>query len=101
MKKFVFASVMALASLSLVPAPTLRAQDQSTIQIKDPAEYNAYSMATTQSDPKAKAAAIEDFLTKYPQSVVKKTMLDMLIDTYQQLGDMDKTVSAAITVAAD
>ncbi|MGA9585212.1 MAG: hypothetical protein WBQ95_07780, partial [Terracidiphilus sp.] len=72
-----------------------RAQDQSTIQIKDPAEYNAYQMATTQSDPKAKAAAIEDFLTKYPQSVVKKTMLDMLIDTYQQLGDMDKTVGAA------
>ena len=52
-------------------------------------------MATTQSDPKAKAAAIEDFLTKYPQSVVKKTMLDMLIDSYQQQGDMDKTVSAA------
>src|SRR5580704_7514731 len=97
MKKFVFASVMALASLSLVYAPTLRAQDQNsgTIQIKDPAEYNAYSMATTQSDPKAKAAAIEDFLTKYPQSVVKKTLLDTLIDTYQGLGDADHTLSAA------
>jgi hypothetical protein len=100
MKKFVFASVMALASLSLVSAPTLRAQDQNsgTIQIKDPAEYNAYSMATTQSDPKAKAAAIEDFLTKYPQSVVKKTLLDTLIDTYQGLGDMDHTLSAASRV---
>jgi len=97
MKKFVFASVMALASLSLVSAPTLRAQDQpsGTIQIKDPAEYNAYSMATTQSDPKAKAAAIEDFLTKYPQSVVKKTLIDTLIDTYQGLGDMDHALSAA------
>ena len=52
-------------------------------------------MATTQTDPKAKAAALEDFLTKYPQSVVKKTVLDMLVDTYQQLGDMDKTLSAA------
>jgi tetratricopeptide (TPR) repeat protein len=97
MKKFVFASVMALASLSLVYAPTLHAQDQNggTIQIKDPAEYNAYSMATTQSDPKAKAAAIEDFLTKYPQSVVKKPLLDTLIDTYQGVGDMDKALSAA------
>jgi tetratricopeptide (TPR) repeat protein len=97
MKKFVFASVMALSSLSLVFAPTLRAQDQNsgTIQIKDPAEYNAYQMATTQSDPKAKAAAIEDFLTKYPQSVVKKAMLDLLIDSYQQAGDMDKALSAA------
>lgn len=96
MKKFVFASVMALASLSLVYAPTLHAQDQQggTIQIKDPAEYNAYQMATTQSDPKAKAAALEDFLTKYPQSVVKKAVLDLLIDTYQQIGDMDKALSA-------
>jgi hypothetical protein len=94
MKKFVFASAIALASLSLVPAYKLHAQD-STIQIKDPAEYNAYQMATTQSDPKAKAAAIEDFLTKYPQSVVKKTMLDMLIDAYQAVGDMDHALSAA------
>jgi hypothetical protein len=43
MKKLVLASMMALASISLVPAPTLRAQD---ISIKDPAEYNAYTMAT-------------------------------------------------------
>ncbi len=55
MKKFVFASVMALAIMSLVYTPTLRAQDLS---IKDPAEYNAYQVATTQSDPKAKAAAL-------------------------------------------
>jgi hypothetical protein len=95
MKKFVFASVMAMASLSLVPAHTLRAQDQSTLSIQDPAEYNAYQMATTQSDPKAKAAAIEDFLTKYPQSKAKKIVLDMLIDTYQGLGDTDHTLSAA------
>ena len=60
MKKFVFASVMALASISLVSAPTLRAQD-SPITIKDPAEYNAYQMATTQTDPKAKAAAPRGF----------------------------------------
>src|SRR6516162_4922778 len=93
MKKFVFASVMAVASFSLVSAPTLRAQD--TISIKDPAEFNAYQMATTQSDPKAKATALEGFLTSYPQSVVKKAVLDSLVDTYQQLGDADKTLSAA------
>jgi hypothetical protein len=96
MKKFVFASVMALASLSLVPAPTLRAQDQSgTIQIKDPAEYNAYSMAISQSDPKAKAAALDDFLTKYPQSTAKRPVLDMLLDSYQQAGDQQKTLETA------
>ena len=97
MKKIVFASVLALASISLV-APMLHAQEQpgGTIQIKDPAEFNAYQMATTQSDPKAKAAALEQFLTQYPQSVVKSAVLDMLIDIYQQqLRDADKTLSAA------
>ena len=95
MKKFVFASVMALAGLGLTLTPVLRAQQSGTIQIKDPAEYNAFQMASTQSDPKAKAAALESFLTTYPQSVVKGPVLDMLIDTYQQTGDADKTLSAA------
>jgi len=93
MKKIVFASMMALASLSLIATPWLRAQDQITI--KDPAEFNAYQMATTQSDPKAKAAALESFLSTYPQSVVKNAVLDQLIDSYQQTGDADKTVGAA------
>jgi hypothetical protein len=90
MKKLVFASVM---SLSLVYTPTLRAQD--SITIKDPAEFNAYQMATTQSDPKAKASALEDFLVKYPQSVVKKAVLDLMMDTYQGLNDPDHALSAA------
>lgn len=95
MKKFVFASVMALASISLVSAPTLRAQDSDQITIKDPAEFNAFQGASTQSDPKAKAAGLEAFLTSYPQSVVKKAVLDMLVDTYQSLNDPDKSLSAA------
>jgi hypothetical protein len=93
MKKLVFASVLALASVSLVSAPMLRAQD--SIVIKDPAEFNTYQMATSQVDPKAKAAALESFLTAYPQSVVKNSVLDSLIDTYQGLQDADKTLSAA------
>jgi len=92
MKKFVFASVMVLASLCLFTAPTLKAQDLS---IKDPAEYNAYQNATTQSDPKAKAAALEGFLTSYPQSIVKGAVLDLLLELYSApppngLADNDK-----------
>lgn len=95
MKKLVFASVMALASISLVWAPALRAQD---LTIKDPQEFNAYQNATTQSDPKAKAAALESFLTTYPQTVVKKPVLLMLLETYQGLGDADHIVSTASRV---
>ena len=48
-----------------------------TISIKDPSEYNAYQMASTQTDPKAKIAGLETFLQTYPQSVVKKAVLDI------------------------
>jgi hypothetical protein len=95
MKKLVFASVMALASIGLVWAPALRAQD---LTIKDPQEFNAYQNATTQSDPKAKASALESFLTTYPQSIVKKPVLVMLLETYQGLGDADHIVATASRV---
>jgi hypothetical protein len=95
MKKLVYASVMALAIMSLVSAPALRAQD---ITIKDPSEFNAYQMATTQADPKAKANALEGFLTSFPQSVVKQSVLVMLLDTYQGLGDADHVLSTAARV---
>ena len=97
MKKIVFASLMALASTSLVGTPKLHAQEQQSgsISIKDPAEFNAYQMFNTQTDPKAKAAAGEEFLTKYPQSQVKNLVLDSLVDIYQQLNDPDKVLNAA------
>jgi hypothetical protein len=84
-----------LASISLVCALRLQAQNQpGSIQIKDPAEYNAYQMAITQTDPKARAAALESFLQTYPQSVVKQSVLDKLVDDYQAIGDPDKELSA-------
>lgn len=94
MKKFLFASALALAAVIMVVSPVLRAQEP-TITIKDPAEYNAYQLAYTQNDPASKAVALEGFLTAYPQSVVKDAVLNMLIDAYQATGDADKTLSAA------
>src|SRR5579871_4461249 len=98
MKKLVFAAVVALSSAGFVAGPTLHAQEggQGTISIKDPAEYNAYQMFDTQSDPKQKAAAGEAFLEKYPQSIVKKAVLTSLMNIYyQQLKDADKTLDTA------
>src|ERR1700733_15373253 len=104
MKKFYLASVLAsmsaVAGLSLATAPALLAQapagaasDQITIQ--DPAEFNAYQNAITQTDPTQKAAALEGFLQTYPQSVVKKAVLDQLIDSYYQSNQPAKTIDAA------
>src|SRR5258708_34642023 len=94
MKKFVFASMMALASVALVTAPKLQAQS-SDLTIKAPAECNAYKMFDTQPDPKQKTAAGESFLKTYPQSVVKSAVLDSLLDAYQASGDADGVLSAA------
>ncbi len=74
MKKSVLASLLALAiispgSVSLVYGQAAAPSGQITI--KDPTEYNDYTNAVGQSTPAAKAAAIEAFLTKYPNSVVK------------------------------
>jgi hypothetical protein len=95
MKKLVLASVMALAGICLASAPTLRAQNSDQITIQNPAEFNAYQQASTQSDPAAKASALEDFLKNYPQSVVKKNVLDDLINTYQGLNKADDELGAA------
>ena len=95
MKKLVLASAMALASVCLCYRVHLRAQDSG-----QPIESRFQSSSTlikasTQTSPTAKATALEAFLTAYPQSVVKKAVLDLLIDTYQQTSDPDKALSAA------
>ncbi len=93
MKKFVLASVLAVAAGTLCVVPAAYSQDQITI--KDPAEYNAYSNAIGISAPAAKAAAIEDFLTKYPQTVVKVDMLTQLLTAYQQANDVPNALKTA------
>jgi hypothetical protein len=96
MKKLVFATAMALAGICLVSTPALRSQESGqTIQIQDPAEYNAYQNFSTQSDPTQKCATGESFLKTYPQSVVKKEVLDGLIDCYQATNKPDDALSAA------
>jgi tetratricopeptide (TPR) repeat protein len=93
MKKVVLASVLALATGIFCAAPFAFAQDQITI--KDPAEYNAYSNAIGTSAPAAKAAALEDFLTKYPNTVVKSQVLTTLLLTYQQANDQANLLKTA------
>jgi hypothetical protein len=98
MKKLVFASAMALAAICLAHPPQVPAQApaQDSGQVSLPADqYNAYQNATTQSDPAAKAQALENFLQTYPQTPVKKTILDQLIDAYQQAHNVPKALDAA------
>ena len=49
----------------------------------------------TATDPATKAAAAETFLTKYPQSTVKSTVLEQEVAAYAQANNPAKTLEAA------
>jgi hypothetical protein len=99
MKKVVIASMLVFASMVTAAVPQAFAAPQNSqsgsISIKDPAEYNAWNNAVSQSTPAAKAAALESFLQQYPNSVVKKEALEQLVAAYQGAGNTAKTVDAA------
>jgi hypothetical protein len=104
MKKVVVASLLAFACVACV-AGTAEAQTQVNLGSNQqssnggvqmsPAEYNAYNSAITQTDPKAKAAALEAYLAAYPQSAVKGSVLEQLMGAYSSVPDAAKTLDAA------
>jgi tetratricopeptide (TPR) repeat protein len=65
---------------------------QQKKEIKDPAEYNAYVAAVQAQDPQQKISGIEAFLQTYPNSVMKEDATELLMKTYQQTGNMQKTI---------
>ncbi len=100
MKTSLIAVVLSLACLAAAQQPATSgapAQGSSTQGpvIKDPAEYNAYVGAVQQQDPNAKISGLEAFITQYPNSVVKKDALEVLMGAYQQVGNSAKTGETA------
>src|ERR1700678_1920925 len=59
-----------------------------------PAEYKAYNDAISQTTPQTKAPALEQYLTAYPQSSVKASVLEQLMLSYAAF-DPAKTLDAA------
>jgi hypothetical protein len=103
MKKAVVASLLAFSVATGIgtgahvafaqTAVNLGSQASGDVQMP-PAEYADYTAAMGQTDPKAKAAAIEAYLTKYPQSQVKAAALQALMQAYSGI-DPTKTLDAA------
>jgi len=103
MKKVVVASLLAVASMAsvsgLLVAQTqvnLGSNAQATsggVQMS-PGEYKAYNDAISQTTPQTKAPALEQYLTAYPQSSVKASVLEQLMLAYAGF-DPAKTLDAA------
>jgi hypothetical protein len=99
MKKFLVASALALFLVTAVYHPAAKAQDnQAALDFKNEAEATAYTNAISQTDAKAKAAAIETFLQIYPNSIAKKIMLSQLIGAYNSF-DAGKALESADKLA--
>lgn len=108
MKKVVLASFLACAAMaSGLPyasaqdasagaqaAPAASAQSCTAPAQMPAAEYAVYNNAMTQTTPQAKAAGLEQYLTQYPQSAVKATVLETLMALYSTF-DAAKTQDAA------
>lgn len=76
------------------PAAAQGATPTQKKEIKDPAEYNAYVAAVQAQDPNQKIASIEAFLQTYPNSIMKEDAAELLMKTYQQTGNAQKTIEA-------
>src|SRR3984885_1555765 len=104
MKKVVVASLLAVTGMASVASIAVaqtqvnlgsNAQSANGGVQMSPAEYNAYNSAITQTDPKAKAAALEAYLAAYPQSAVKGATLEQLMGAYSSIPDPAKSLDAA------
>ncbi len=61
-------------------------QEQQKKQITDPAEYNAYVAALNEATPAKKVQMLDEFLAKYPNTVVKEDALELKMIALQQTG---------------
>jgi hypothetical protein len=99
MKKVVLAYLLACvaiasglpAAYAQTAAPAAGADGKVTMS---DAEYASYNNAMTQTTPQAKSAALEAYLTQYPQSAVKQDVLVTLMAAYSAY-DATKTLDAA------
>lgn len=101
MKKVVLATFLACAVATCLPLASAQAAP-SGVPTTDPCavapmaapEYAVYNNAMTQTDPKAQAAGLEQYLTQFPQTAVKEDTLQRLVLLYSGF-DAAKTLDAA------
>jgi tetratricopeptide (TPR) repeat protein len=65
----------------------------------DPPEYAVYDAAMNkQTTPQTQAPALEAYLQQYPKSTVKNSVLERIMIDYFQMGDPNKSITAADNV---
>ena len=86
-----------MAALLAMAAPPALAQDQQQGQqtSKTPytlPEYNAYQAAAGQTDPQAKIQGLDDFVSKFPNSVLLPLAYKLYYGAYEQTKNYSKEI---------
>lgn len=85
---------LAFTLFAQAPAGQAPAGQQQKKQITDPEEYKVYVAAIGEADAKKKVQMLDDFLKKYPSSVVKEDALDLKMRTQAQYSLADAAATA-------
>ena len=86
-----------LISVALLVRDT-QAQSSGVSKMPLTPEMNDYMNAVGQTDPSAKEAAINAFLSKYPYSAAREDLLEQLMAVYVQESDMAKVTETAARI---
>lgn len=97
MRKWVVANAIVWLGVALLgyAAPRASAQDEQQQSSKTPytlPEYNAYQAAAGQTDPQAKIQALDDFVTKFPNSSLMPLVYQQYYTAYNQTKNYPKLI---------
>src|SRR5262245_44386723 len=98
MKRLLVTLLLALAGTAQVTSSPQPGQTNIPTRqkvIKDQAEYDAYIVALNTADPDARGRAMEAFVARYPDSVVKLEALEQGRSAYQQAHKPEKVEELA------
>lgn len=96
MKNAFITFLLVLSMLAVVQAQSSSASAPTSSKvIQNAAEYNAYMAALNTTEPVARAAAFDSFISQYPASVVKLEAFEQAMAAYQQAGNQAKVESTA------
>ncbi len=96
MKRIVKAALLTCVAAALPSVCFAQGAAAAAGQCQMPdAEFQVYNNGNTQTDPKAKAAGLETYLTQFPNSCMKLPVLSSLVGIYNQAGNNAQAVNAA------
>lgn len=105
MRKFlgIIAALAVLMALSLSAQPAA-AQDQAADQNKAPAytmpEYNGFQACHAETNAQMRVKCLDDFVSKFPNSTLMPYVLQLYVQSYNELKNYPKTIEYADKLVA-